>query len=142
MGSPTGGIAWTAENTPKLHGDRFTDYAQTKAANVLLAREYQSRYGNTGIVSNAWNPGNLLSELQRHQKGLEAAFTKLLVYPAVLGGYTELFAGWSEEAGRKENAGKYVVPWGRFGVLRNDLVTSQEAPKLWAWCEKESQPYR
>lgn len=56
-------------------------------------------------------------------------------------GYTELFAGWSEEAGRKENAGKYVVPWGRFGALRGDVQTSKEGLRLWEWCEKESKPY-
>jgi retinol dehydrogenase-12 len=110
MGSPKGGIAWNNEGTPKLHGDRITDYAQSKASNVLLSKEYQERYGKSGIVSHAWNPGNLLSELQRHQTGIEATVTKWLVYPPVLGGYTELFAGWSEEAGREENRGKYVVP--------------------------------
>src|ERR1700712_5704948 len=40
--SPKNGIVWSdsTKTTPKLHGDRVTDYAQSKASNVLLAREY------------------------------------------------------------------------------------------------------
>lgn len=142
MFSPKNGITWdAATSAPKHYGDRNSDYAQSKAANVLLAREYQARYGGDGIVSCAWNPGNLWSELQRHAKPMEKAFVKLLCYDMRFGAYTELFAGWSEEAGTKENAGKYVVPWGRFGMLRPDVEASQEAPKLWEWCEKESQAF-
>jgi retinol dehydrogenase-12 len=144
MGSPKNGIAWSdaTKTTPKLHGDRITDYAQSKAANCLLAREYSVRYGkDSGIISNAWNPGNLSSELQRHSSAMEKFFIKFLCYEPIFGGYTELFAGWSEEAGKQENAGKYVVPWGRFGVLRSDVLASEEGGKLWEWCERESKPY-
>lgn len=142
--SPKNGIAWSdaTKTTPKVHNDRRADYAQSKSSNCLLAKEYAVRHGNaSGIISNAWNPGNLASELQRHMSSVEAFITSLIVYPPVYGGYTELFAGWSEEAGRKENAGKYVVPWGRFGVLRKDVEVSQEGAKLWEWCERESKPY-
>lgn len=143
MFSPRNGLVWSADGSkPKTHGDRATDYAQSKAANVLLAREYAARHGKSaGIVSNAWNPGNLASELQRHSSAVERFIIGFLVYPPVFGGYTELFAGWSEEAGRKENDGRYVVPWGRFGVLRADLEASQEGKKLWEWCERESKPF-
>lgn len=146
MFSPTNGLAWSdsTKTTPKLHGDRVTDYAQSKAANVLLSREYAARYGTkagSGIVSNAWNPGNLASELQRHSSAVEKFFIKFLCYEPVFGGYTELFAGWGEEAGRVENEGRYVVPWGRFGVLRADVEGSAEGGKLWEWCERESKAY-
>ena len=58
MFSPTNGVAWDHKtNGPKVHNIGGMDYAQTKAANVLLAREYQERYGKDGIVSNSWNPG-------------------------------------------------------------------------------------
>lgn len=127
----------------KIHNDRMSDYAQTKAANALLAREYQARYGDkAGIISNAWNPGNLQSELQRHQTFLEAFFTKAMVHPVIYGGYTELFAACSEEAGREENKGKYIGPWGRFVVLRDDVAANQGgAKKLWEWCEAETKQY-
>ncbi|TKA30162.1 hypothetical protein B0A50_02881 [Salinomyces thailandicus] len=139
-----GGVAFDAQKGgPKVHGDRMTDYAQSKAANALLSREYQARYGDKmGIISHSWNPGNLQSELQRHQTFIEATMTSLLTYPVVYGGYTELFAACSEEAGRTENRGKYIGPWGRFVVLRSDLAENSEgAGKLWEWCEKETQQY-
>lgn len=143
--SPKNGIAWSdsTKTTPKLHGDRVTDYAQSKASNVLLAKEYATRHGNAnGVISNAWNPGNLASELQRHSSAVEKFFIKFLCYPPVYGAYTELSAGWGEEAGRKENAGGYVVPWGRFGVLRSDLVEpGEDGEKLWQWCEREGKAY-
>ena len=128
---------------PVVHGSRGVDYAQSKAANALLAREYQTRYGDQfGIVSNAWNPGNLQSELQRHQNWIEAFFTKQLTYPVRYGGYTELFAACGEEAGRPENKGKYIGPWGRFLGLRSDVDQNREgARKLWEWCEKETKQY-
>lgn len=144
MMAPKHGITWTdsTKTSPKIHGDRRTDYAQSKASNALLAHEYAVRHGApAGIASNAWNPGNLSSELQRHVKAYERVMMSFLLYPPVFGAYTELFAGWSEEAGKKENQGKYVVPWGRFGVLRGDLKEAGEAAKLWEWCERECKPY-
>ncbi|WPG97384.1 NAD(P)-binding protein [Acrodontium crateriforme] len=143
MFSPKGGIAWDESGSPKLHGTPTVDYAQTKASNALLAMAYASRYSKDGIVTNAWNPGNLQSELQRHQSGIEKVVTKLLIYPTVFGGYTELFAGWSDEAGKPENAGKYIGPWGRFVILREDIKTNKDgATKLWEWCEKETATYK
>ncbi|KAH9844962.1 putative oxidoreductase [Teratosphaeria destructans] len=144
MFSPSGGVTFDAKDDVVTHNNKFKDYGQTKAGNVLLSREFQARVGDkAGIVSNAWNPGNLLSELQRHQSTIEAFLTKRLVYPPKLGGYTELYAGFSEEAGRTENKGKYIGPWGRFVQLRPDIEQNAEgARKLWEWCDKETKPYQ
>ena len=143
-GAPKGGVAWDPKTSaPKVHGSPGTDYAQTKAANALLAMAYADRYGKDGIISNAWNPGNLFSELQRHQTGVGKMLTKLLLYPTVYGGYTELFAGWSPDAATPENANKYIGPWGRLVVLREDIKNNKEgARKLWDWCEKETSQYK
>lgn len=141
--SPPGGVTWDEKTGgAQVHNNRGKDYAQTKACNVLLSKEYQARYGKDGIISNAWNPGNLQSELQRHQTWIEGVITNAFVYPTVYGGYTELFAGWSEEAGKEENRSKYVGPWGRFVVLRKDIDENLEgARRFWAWCEKETAQY-
>lgn len=135
--APRGGVNFV-DGTPKTFNKPGADYAQTKACNYLLAKEFATRYGSSGVVSNAWNPGNLKSELQRHQKGLEKLVTPLVVFDTKLGAYTELFAGWAPEPGQDESLGQYIVPWGRLGQIRGDIEKSQEATKLWEWCEKES----
>jgi retinol dehydrogenase 12 len=142
--APTNGVVWDEKNGGgvKAHGKPQIDYAQSKACNVLLAHQYQKVYGKDGVVSNAWNPGNLKSELQRHQTGLSKVITPALLYPTKMGAYSELFAGWSEEAGREENWNKYVGPWGRFVKVRKDLAEGKEAQKLWDWCEGETAKYK
>ncbi|KAI2636496.1 short-chain dehydrogenase [Hypomontagnella submonticulosa] len=47
--------------------------------------------------------------------------TVLFVHPVVLGAYTELFAGLSDEVAL-ERTGSWIVPWGRFGEIRKDLL--------------------
>lgn len=144
MGSPRGGVAFDEQTkAPKVHKNKGLDYAQSKASNVLLAREFQARCGDkAGVVSNAWNPGNLLSELQRHQGTLERILTRAVCYQTVYGAYTELFAGFSEEAGRPERKGLYIGPWGRFVALRGDIAANHAgAARLWEWCEQECNAY-
>ena len=92
-----------------------------------------------GIISNSWNPGNIQSELQRHTPYLGRLALKLLLYPTINGAYTELYAGWSEEAG-KEKAG-YYGPFGRQVKLRDDLRRSPVQKQFWEWCEKETREY-
>ncbi|KAG8915085.1 hypothetical protein FRC02_004681 [Tulasnella sp. 418] len=41
-------------------------YFQSKYANVIFSNELAKLYGDQGIISNAVNPGNLKTELQRH----------------------------------------------------------------------------
>lgn len=143
--SPKNGVAWdTKTNSPKVNADPLKDYAQSKSANVHLAHSYQAEHPN--IVSLAFNPGNLVSELPRHQgKNMVVGLAqKILCYPTVYGAYTELWAGWSEEAGKQENRNKYVGPWGRWMELRKDIETGGEGTreKLWEWCEEESKEFR
>ncbi|KAI4730886.1 NAD(P)-binding protein [Aureobasidium sp. EXF-10728] len=141
--SPTGGVTWT-NGEPTVHSSQQTNYGQSKVGNALLASALRRRYEKLGVISNAWNPGNLKSELQRHTPSVQAMFINMIVYPVQLGAYTELFAGWGEEAGRSENAGKFIIPWGRFGPVRGDVAEAMENggdEKLWEWCEKASAQY-
>ena len=58
MFSPKQGVAWDEKTVgPKVHNSPGLDYAQTKAGNVIMAKEYQAQVGKDGIVSNSWNPG-------------------------------------------------------------------------------------
>ena len=90
------------------------NYGMSKVGNLFLASQFAVRNpikeGGKGVVSLAFNPGNLRTELQREMTGLVMGLVKgmistFLLYPAVLGGYTELYAGWAEETGRRENHG-------------------------------------
>ena len=141
--SPTGGVAINENSgAPQIHGHPQTDYAQTKSANVFLAREYQAQHQSENIISNAWNPGNLASELGRHFSWFQMLSIKWLTYPPILGGYTELFAGWAEEAGKEDKKGAYIGPWGRFVLLRKDVDEGKNSKKFVEWCEKETKPFR
>lgn len=149
IGCPRGGVGFDASGEVKVHHDRYTDYAQSKAANILLAREYQARYGTVmstsaekrRIVSVPFHPGALKTELLRHQTWYEDVFAALFCRPAVYGAYTELWAGWSEDVGKKENEGKYVVPWSRFGPVKETVEPSMVGPRLWEWCERAARDF-
>jgi retinol dehydrogenase 12 len=95
------------------------------------------------------NPGNLKSGLQRHHdEAWFKPFANILLYPAVNGAYSELFAGLSPVV-TMEKTGSYskpsilllgdrkfsatyldrgsclpflVLPWGRIGSIRSDLA--------------------
>ena len=77
---------------------------------------------------------------------MQRFFLAWMLHPSYYGGYTELFAGWAEEAGHKDKNGAYVWPWGRFGPYREDLKTEVEkdggnAEKFWDWCERVTKEY-
>lgn len=140
MFSPTHGVVMES-NGPKTHGQPGTNYAQSKAGNVLLAKEYQLHHDS--LISNAWNPGNLSSELQRHTPWIGQRILAFgLLYPTIFGAYTELFAGWSEEAGKPDKKGAYYGPWGRVVRLRADLAESKQQKKFWEWCEQETKQFQ
>ena len=128
--------------------DQRLNYGASKVGNVFLASEFARRYAPTkgAMISNSWNPGNLRTELQRHTPSWILVFAGWMMHPPVFGGYTELFAGWGEEAGRKEKNGAYIAPWGRFGTFRGDIQAeigkgNGKAEKFWEWCERETKAY-
>lgn len=140
--SPTGGVTINDQGVFVSEGSKEKDYGASKAGNALLAAEFARRNGSS-IISNAWNPGNLRTELQRHFSWIEDLLISWLLYPAVFGAYTELFAGWSEEAGKADKNGVYVIPWGRFGRFREDVHAEiakegGKAAKFWDWCDRET----
>jgi retinol dehydrogenase-12 len=64
----------------------------------------------------------------------------LILYPAVNGAYTELFAGLSPDVPRAPK-GTWVVPFGRIMPLRKDLATKDTGREFWEWCEKQVEKY-
>ncbi|EKG22232.1 Short-chain dehydrogenase/reductase SDR [Macrophomina phaseolina MS6] len=138
-----------ATGAPKVLGTPQQNYGQSKSGNVLLGTEFARRYREDGIVSSSWNPGNLYTELYRHTGPVERLVARGMLYPAVKGAYTELYAGWSPDI-TLENSGCLVVPWGRIqtpragleqAIKRKDEGGLGVAEKFWEWCEKETKAY-
>ncbi|KAF1349820.1 hypothetical protein BDV97DRAFT_389916 [Delphinella strobiligena] len=146
------GITFDSTDTPIVHRNNAINYSVSKVANLMLASEFAKRFpfNESNIITNAWNPGNLHSEIHRHNSKILLLFLSWMMYPTTNGAYTELWAGWSMEAGKEENNARYIWPWGRFGKIREDINVALKgvpdggtgkAAKLWEWCERETKPY-
>ncbi|SMR50973.1 unnamed protein product [Zymoseptoria tritici ST99CH_1E4] len=150
--SPKGGVTMTAEGNHEVGKKSIqTLYGESKAGNYFLAAQFAKRNpipadGKGGVLHVAFNPGNLKTELGRHQHSAAMwVMGKTVLYPAVYGAYTELFCGWSPELTKEKN-GCYVVPWGRLAGVRKDVqkeidVEGGNASKFYEWCERETSKY-
>ncbi|KAK2616357.1 short-chain alcohol dehydrogenase [Conoideocrella luteorostrata] len=149
--SPTSGVDIGEDGAPVMASFRLTNYAQSKAANNLYAAEFSRRYGDHGILSVAFNPGNLNSELKRHLNFWGLLVAKLITYSPRYGAYTELYSGWSQGI-KIEDGGIFVVPWGRNGndFLREDIRKVLDESKtdensavrrFWDWSDREVAPF-
>ncbi|KAI1328692.1 hypothetical protein F5Y16DRAFT_368427 [Xylariaceae sp. FL0255] len=126
------------------------NYGATKVGNAFFAREFAKATPENGIVHVAFNPGNLATELQRHWTGFGSWLTaKFIVYPAIYGAYTELFAAISPEL-TPAKSGAYVYPWGRFGPLPDGIEHAMKpesgphtgiADKFIQWCAEKTAPF-
>jgi NAD(P)-dependent dehydrogenase (short-subunit alcohol dehydrogenase family) len=147
--SPKGGVIIDKDGNYQDPGRVELSYMASKVGDVFMCAEFARRNplkDGRGVVTNAWNPGNLKSELQRHTPWWQYILIIWMLYPMVYGAYTELFAGWSEEAGKPEKNGAYIIPWGRFGGFREDLTAEIEkeggnAEKFWDWCDRVTKEY-
>jgi NAD(P)-dependent dehydrogenase (short-subunit alcohol dehydrogenase family) len=148
-GANEGGVQFESDGSPRVNDVPRKDYAQSKIGNVFLAAEASRRYGKDGIISVAWNPGNLKSELQRHAGSVARFVMTPLLYPPIFGAYTELYAGWSDDINLTNN-GCYIIPWGRFGEMRPDFATSMKgtdeggsgvSAQFWDWCVEVTRKY-
>jgi len=100
------------------------------------------------INLQSFNPGNLASDLQRHARDRFGTATSklldLMLFPAVFGAYTELYAGFSPDLSIAQNQGGYIWPWGRIALARKDVAAECKADGtgksalLWTWCERET----
>jgi retinol dehydrogenase-12 len=138
-----GGMILDDTGHPVVLSSQQSNYGASKAGNLLFAKAYARDTPATGVVHVCFNPGNLKTELQRHTGGLKSLMTEWMLYPAIYGGYTELFAAVSPEITDK-HSGAYIHPWGRFGKIRNDIALSIKSDsdggtglmdRFVSWCE-------
>lgn len=124
-------------------------YGLAKVGVWAYGVEFSRRFGERGVLGMPLNPGNLRTELFSQQGFMFRLQVRLLHYPPVRGAYTQLFAGLSPDVTR-ERAGSYVLPWGRFGPICEDLqlAARQESEggndlprKFWEWSETQVEAY-
>jgi NAD(P)-dependent dehydrogenase (short-subunit alcohol dehydrogenase family) len=131
--------------------DQQANYTTSKTGNWFLASDLASRVGQHGVLSITANPGNLKTALTRHMPRIVPIIVSPLLYGAVYGAYTELWAGLSSDLSIKDG-GTYVVPWGRLHPSpRPDLIAALASPehggngvaKAFAdWCEEKTAGFR
>lgn len=124
-------------------------YGVSKVADWGYAVELSKKYKNEGIIGLGVNPGNLRSELFRHQSRAFRFLTGPANYPVINGAYTQLWAGLSPEV-TADKAGSYVAPFGRFYGVRSDLESATKSEpeggngtfeKFWDWSEEQVRKY-
>jgi retinol dehydrogenase-12 len=154
LNAPEGGAELDNEGAAVAHwkGNQQWNYAFSKAGNYFYGVEFARHHPDSGIVSLSFNPGNLETELQRHTSiPIPGAkyLQKLILYPAVYGGYTELWGGLSEEITATES-GLYIAPWGRkhtvrpdiaYGAMRKEQGGSGKSEAFWDWSMKVTKQY-
>ncbi|CAJ2508439.1 Uu.00g134650.m01.CDS01 [Anthostomella pinea] len=122
-------------------------YGISKLGDWAYAVEMSKRF--KGVIGVPINPGNLQTELFRHQSAIFRLLTRPFNYPPANGAYAELWGGLSPEV-TAEKSGSYVVPFGRFYPIRGDLeaaVTPESqggngtVAKFWEWSEEQVKEY-
>ncbi|KAE9378419.1 putative estradiol 17 beta-dehydrogenase [Stipitochalara longipes BDJ] len=120
-------------------------YGRSKVGSWAYGVEFAKRFKAEGIVSIPLNPGNLKSDLARDQGATIKLISAIIRYPPINGAYTELFAGLSPDV-TIEKSGDWVIPWGRFYLIRNDLIEATKTKAeggtggtndFWEWSEEQ-----
>jgi NAD(P)-dependent dehydrogenase (short-subunit alcohol dehydrogenase family) len=129
--------------------DNVRNYTNSKLGNWFLAVEMARRYGGTGIVSVAQNPGAAKTNLLRNAKWMKILSRPLLHSPE-MAAHTMIYAGLSDDLGLHNN-GAYIIPWGRIHQamapnivkatkLEDDGGTGR-ARKFWEFCDEKTEGY-
>jgi NAD(P)-dependent dehydrogenase (short-subunit alcohol dehydrogenase family) len=146
--SPPGGIDFSNMDYSNDVGP-WIKYGISKAGNYYHATQFAKLHKDDGIISVSLHPGNLKTDLQRNMSRWSMPIVNMLVYPAIYGAYTELFAGLSPDV-TLEKSGAWLQPWGRFSPQRADLVKGSKsraeggtgiAEEFWGWSEEQIKEY-
>lgn len=147
--APNGGLIMSEVITPSPN--KMRNYGTAKAGAFFLGSKFAEQLKSDGIVSLTVNPGNLLTSIYDKIPRVVVWTFRFLLYPAINGAYSNLWAGLSEEV-TFEDSGRYVIPWGRWHPkLRQDILdglkSAEEggtgrAQEFWEWCEMETKAWR
>ncbi|RCK65766.1 hypothetical protein Cantr_01562 [Candida viswanathii] len=140
LSSPQGGVFWENINFENLNiskGMELTIYGQSKAGNVIQAKTWTRKHGNPNVISSSLCPGYLDTDLQRHMSSVERMVFRWLSSPRRYGAYTELYAAFSPDVKDGDHSISFGVP----SQARGDLASEAVGDKLWAYLDKETDPY-
>lgn len=155
--APPGGVDIEALDRMNAQGtgseSASRDYAASKAGNWLLGAEGARRWGTEtqpgkgdAVVSVTQNPGMIATPVWKHQPGWMMAFMNMTFSPPLMGAYTMLYAGLSEEVGL-DNNGAYILPFGRIQEKYTGIadipgaIKQGKAKEFWEWCESAYAPH-
>jgi len=111
-------------------------YSQSKFGTCAFSNELAKRYAEHGISSNAVNPGNTKSELQRYMTPLQHWIVDhLFLYPTEFGALTQLYVGTS--ASTVNVNGGWFIPWARSYHHEIETHNPETEEKLWEWIEEQ-----
>lgn len=60
--------------------NEYKAYCNSKLANILFTRELSKRLHGTGVVANSLHPGFVATDVQRHQRILNAVFYPMYLF--------------------------------------------------------------
>lgn len=136
-----GGLTWDFKNPHNLSGQAL--YGQSKTGNVYQSAVFGEKHKD--MISLSVHPGFLTSDLQRGWPALlRWTIQHTILHPPIYGAYSELWAMLNPKI-TTADSGKYVVPWGKFFDLRDDIASGRydgTAKKMVDWIEDEIAQYK
>ncbi|TFY66215.1 hypothetical protein EVG20_g4874 [Dentipellis fragilis] len=126
----------TFKDSPnRRKADPMALYGQSKFGGIVMAKELAKRYGDKGITSNSFHPGNIKTGITNNISYLEKKFLDMIMYDVSYGVLTGLYAAVSPEA--KAHNGAYFVPFARLGKALPETDNSKLGADLWTWMEEQ-----
>ncbi|KAH9053026.1 hypothetical protein EDB87DRAFT_319123 [Lactarius vividus] len=127
-----------ADGPERAQYSEYELYNKSKFGNIVVSRELARRYGDK-IVSTSLNPGNIRTDILRHQPGWRNAILYWLMYPVSYGALTQLYCATAPSAA--DANGKFFIPWARLGEPNKAALEPQVGERLWSWLENETKRY-
>jgi len=133
---------------PKIYWDTFIPgparskkspidlYNQSKAGDVVAAREYAKRFADKNIIFSSVNPGNIKTELTRYTTPMQLWMISKIQYPAAYGALPQLYAATGPQ--RLDANGKFFVPWSKEASVPAAVKDPKVGEELWEWLERDT----
>lgn len=133
--APKGGIRFD-----NLDGSRgyipWREYAQSKFANLVFAKELARRFQGSGRTANAVHPGTVATQLNRHNFLADiyyALLNRLVVKTVAQGAATQVYVATHPSLAGV--SGSYFADC-NIAASRSDADSREIAQKLWEYSEK------